>query len=67
MTRPCGDDDADNLAILREPADRGEAISLMKARRIEKAARHRCGGQADRSSDAEGYRAIGAAPGGLQG
>ncbi len=27
---------ADNLAILREPADRGEAISLMKARRIEK-------------------------------
>ncbi|MCU4655211.1 IMP dehydrogenase [Roseibacterium sp. SDUM158016] len=25
-----------NLAILREPADRGEAISLMKARRIEK-------------------------------
>jgi IMP dehydrogenase len=26
----------DNLAILREPADRGEAISLMKARRIEK-------------------------------
>ena len=27
---------ADNLAVLREPADRGEAISLMKARRIEK-------------------------------
>ena len=27
---------ADNLAILREPADRDEAISLMKARRIEK-------------------------------
>ncbi len=27
---------ADNLAILREPADRGQAISLMKARRIEK-------------------------------
>ncbi|MEL6551306.1 MAG: IMP dehydrogenase [Pseudomonadota bacterium] len=27
---------ADNLAILREPADREEAISLMKARRIEK-------------------------------
>jgi IMP dehydrogenase len=27
---------AENLAILREPADRGEAISLMKARRIEK-------------------------------
>jgi IMP dehydrogenase len=27
---------SDNLAILREPADRGEAISLMKARRIEK-------------------------------
>ncbi len=27
---------ADNLAILREPADRAEAISLMKARRIEK-------------------------------
>jgi IMP dehydrogenase len=26
----------DNLAVLREPADRGEAISLMKARRIEK-------------------------------
>ncbi|MEP2027940.1 MAG: IMP dehydrogenase [Paracoccaceae bacterium] len=26
----------DNLAILREPADREEAISLMKARRIEK-------------------------------
>jgi IMP dehydrogenase len=26
----------ENLAILREPADRGEAISLMKARRIEK-------------------------------
>ena len=26
----------DNLAILREPADRDEAISLMKARRIEK-------------------------------
>ena len=26
----------DNLAILREPADRAEAISLMKARRIEK-------------------------------
>lgn len=27
---------ADNLALLREPADRTEAISLMKARRIEK-------------------------------
>lgn len=27
---------ADNLAILREPADRAEAIGLMKARRIEK-------------------------------
>ncbi len=27
---------ADNLAILQEPADRAEAISLMKARRIEK-------------------------------
>ena len=27
---------ADNLAILHEPADRAEAISLMKARRIEK-------------------------------
>jgi len=27
---------AENLAILREPADRAEAISLMKARRIEK-------------------------------
>jgi IMP dehydrogenase len=27
---------ADNLAILREPADRAQAISLMKARRIEK-------------------------------
>jgi len=27
---------ADNLAILREPVDRAEAISLMKARRIEK-------------------------------
>ncbi|WP_163849496.1 IMP dehydrogenase [Pseudooceanicola aestuarii] len=27
---------ADNLAILHEPADRDEAISLMKARRIEK-------------------------------
>ena len=27
---------ADKLAILREPADRDEAISLMKARRIEK-------------------------------
>ncbi len=27
---------SDNLAILREPADRQEAISLMKARRIEK-------------------------------
>jgi IMP dehydrogenase len=27
---------SDNLAILREPADRGQAISLMKARRIEK-------------------------------
>ena len=27
---------ADNLAILHEPADRQEAISLMKARRIEK-------------------------------
>jgi IMP dehydrogenase len=26
----------ENLAVLREPADRGEAISLMKARRIEK-------------------------------
>ncbi|WP_134678950.1 IMP dehydrogenase [Paracoccus ravus] len=26
----------DNLAVLREPADRAEAISLMKARRIEK-------------------------------
>ncbi|MBF9061137.1 IMP dehydrogenase [Rhodobacterales bacterium HKCCSP123] len=27
---------AENLAVLREPADRAEAISLMKARRIEK-------------------------------
>ncbi|MDF1728048.1 MAG: IMP dehydrogenase, partial [Sulfitobacter sp.] len=27
---------SDDLAILREPADRGEALSLMKARRIEK-------------------------------
>ena len=27
---------SDNLAMLREPADRDEAISLMKARRIEK-------------------------------
>jgi IMP dehydrogenase len=27
---------SENLAILREPADRGQAISLMKARRIEK-------------------------------
>ncbi|MDO5604430.1 MAG: IMP dehydrogenase [Paracoccus sp. (in: a-proteobacteria)] len=27
---------ADNLAILREPADRAEAIAMMKARRIEK-------------------------------
>lgn len=27
---------ADNLAILREPVDRAQAISLMKARRIEK-------------------------------
>ena len=27
---------ADNLAVLREPIDRSEAISLMKARRIEK-------------------------------
>ncbi len=27
---------SDNLAILQEPADRGAAISLMKARRIEK-------------------------------
>ena len=27
---------SDNLAILREPADRAQAISLMKARRIEK-------------------------------
>jgi IMP dehydrogenase len=27
---------SDNLAVLREPADRDEAISLMKARRIEK-------------------------------
>ena len=27
---------SENLAILREPADRAEAISLMKARRIEK-------------------------------
>ncbi|MBC7132662.1 MAG: IMP dehydrogenase [Roseovarius sp.] len=27
---------SDNLAILREPADRDEAMSLMKARRIEK-------------------------------
>ena len=27
---------SDNLAILREPADRDEAISLMRARRIEK-------------------------------
>ena len=27
---------SENLAILREPADRDEAISLMKARRIEK-------------------------------
>lgn len=27
---------ADNLAVLREPVDREEAISLMKARRIEK-------------------------------
>ncbi len=27
---------AENLAVLHEPADRGEAISLMKARRIEK-------------------------------
>ena len=27
---------ADNLAVLREPADRAEALSLMKARRIEK-------------------------------
>ncbi|MEF9603681.1 IMP dehydrogenase, partial [Paracoccus sp. PXZ] len=27
---------SDNLAILREPADRAEAIDLMKARRIEK-------------------------------
>lgn len=27
---------SEDLAVLREPADRGEAISLMKARRIEK-------------------------------
>ena len=27
---------SENLAILREPADRGQAISLMKSRRIEK-------------------------------
>ncbi|MEY3004247.1 MAG: hypothetical protein RLZZ491_1423 [Pseudomonadota bacterium] len=27
---------SDNLAVLREPADRAQAISLMKARRIEK-------------------------------
>lgn len=27
---------SENLAVLREPVDRGEAISLMKARRIEK-------------------------------
>jgi IMP dehydrogenase len=27
---------AENLAVLREPVDRGQAISLMKARRIEK-------------------------------
>ncbi|NNE51892.1 MAG: IMP dehydrogenase [Sulfitobacter sp.] len=27
---------ADDLAILREPADRGEALNLMKSRRIEK-------------------------------
>jgi IMP dehydrogenase len=27
---------SENLALLREPVDRGEAISLMKARRIEK-------------------------------
>ncbi|MFV0292341.1 MAG: IMP dehydrogenase [Paracoccus sp. (in: a-proteobacteria)] len=27
---------AENLAVLREPADRGEAIGMMKARRIEK-------------------------------
>ena len=27
---------ADNLAVLREPVDRAQAISLMKARRIEK-------------------------------
>ncbi|MBN2905896.1 MAG: IMP dehydrogenase [Rhodobacteraceae bacterium] len=27
---------SDNLAVLKEPADRGEALSLMRARRIEK-------------------------------
>ena len=32
---------ADNLAILREPADREEARSLMQARRIEKLPCHR--------------------------
>jgi hypothetical protein len=66
-TPGAGDDD------VRQPRDPArarrpeEAISLMKARRIEKAAGHRCRWQADRASDAQGYRAGGAAPGGLQG
>ncbi len=46
----------DNLAILNEPADREEAISLMKARRIEKLLVTDGKGSPDRTADPERHR-----------
>ena len=57
----------DNLAILHEPADRDEAISLMKARRIEKLLVTDGKGKLTGSVDAERHRTGRAEPDRLQG
>ena len=56
----------DNLAILREPADRDEAISLMKARRIEKLLVTDAKGKLTGLFDAQRHRTSGAEPNRLQ-
>ena len=57
---------SENLAVLREPVDRAEAISLMK-RVGSRSFGHGRAGQADRPSDAERHREGGLEPACLQG
>ncbi len=58
---------SDNLAMLREPADLGDAKSMMAGAADREAAGRRPGRAADRPPDAQGHRAGGAEPAGGEG